>query len=138
MQFSIVPPVEGVRAVWPKAEPFIQKGLSRTGADAYYLPLDVYHDLISRPAVNSLWVLHDGTELGGALVTVLESFPRMLACRVWIGGGLGLLKHIDLVNARLEEYARRAGCKRMIGGGRKGWVRAAHYRYQGAVLIKDL
>lgn len=135
MEFAALTP-EAAREVWPKVEAYIAGALRRTGVDAYYWPLDVFFEIARGQMV--LWVAHRGGEIDAAIVTKIETFPRLLACHVFLIGGKNLRAWAPLANEKLDQYARACGCTRMKAGGRFGWSRIAGYERRGDILVKEL
>lgn len=73
----------------------------------------------------------------GAVVTMLDRYPRMSLLRFWLAGGdLGELSKIE---PRIAEWGRRNGCEYALIGGRDGWVRKlAGYRKVSSVMVRPL
>jgi hypothetical protein len=73
----------------------------------------------------------------GAVVTEIMNYPQIKVLNMFIvAGNLGLLESME---PRLIEYAKQNGCKRITGGGRKGWTRSLPgYSEAGYFMYKDL
>jgi hypothetical protein len=79
---------------------------------------------------------------GGCMVTIVDDLPNGLrVMRGWLAGG-DSLKEIQAScapNGPIETWARQAGCKKVIIGGRRGWLRAfTGYRELMTVSVKEL
>lgn len=74
-----------------------------------------------------------------AIVGEVIVMPQAKWFRFWLVAGD--LREIDQMRPMIEGFAKRMGCTRSIGGGRKGWERhlAPHgYRPLGALYDKEL
>ena len=92
----------------------IVKALAVVGTHS---PEDVY-EAISRGRMQ-LW--GDGDSV---LVTTINSYPRFKACESFMAAG-----DLDVIwrlhDEQVIPWAKDLGCQRMIGRGRKGWLKSA-------------
>ncbi|HZH26793.1 MAG TPA: hypothetical protein VEY95_06370 [Azospirillaceae bacterium] len=70
------------------------------------------------------------------LVTELVDYPRLKACRVWLGGGE--LEEIKEMVRSVAVWAKAQGCARLEVLGRPGWVRAIGGRRLAAYSIMEV
>ncbi len=71
-----------------------------------------------------------------AVVTALEYHPRKVVLRYWLCGGD--LEDCLKLEPGIEEWAKSAGAKTVVIGGRAGWLKALKgYRKAGVYLAKD-
>ena len=72
------------------------------------------------------------------MVTFVEDYPTGLrVLKGWLAGGD--LDEILTTIPRIEEWARLAGCKKSLIGGRRGWLRKLpDYAEQYTIISKDL
>lgn len=102
--------------IWPHVSALIEQAYAETD-----IPLpDVFGWL--KAGNGLLWVASDDAKILGALTTSLEQKPSGLACRMVATAGEGIelwLGHL----VEIEEYAKGAGCVKMILDGRRGWER---------------
>lgn len=73
------------------------------------------------------------------IVTELVSYPRLTSLRYWLGAGD--LHEVLSLHPEIETWARRNGCTRAEGLGRRGWERVMGnrgWRHAGAWMVKDL
>jgi len=96
---------------WIRCKPYIEEALKYQ--DSY--TIDHVEDKIS----NGLFHLWAGKE--SALVTEFVIFPKHKVLNLLFCGG----DYNELVEMlpSIEAFARAAECKRLYGGGRKGWSR---------------
>jgi hypothetical protein len=113
---------------WQRCKPLLVKAMKYQ--DTY--TIEDIEDKI-RSGIALLW---PGKK--SAMVTELIPFPQMLSMNILVFGGNfeefeEMLKHI-------EKFAKKAGIKRLYGGGRKGWIRKTKPLgfKQEVLLSKDL
>ena len=96
---------------WIRCKPYIEEALRYQGS----YTIDHVEDKIS----NGLFHLWAGKE--SALVTEFVIFPKHKVLNLLFCGG----DYNELVEMlpSIEAFARAAECKRLYGGGRKGWSR---------------
>lgn len=71
-----------------------------------------------------------------AVVTALEYHPRKVVLRYWLCGGE--LEDCLKSEPAIENWAKSAGAKTVVIGGRRGWLKALRgYREAGAYMTKD-
>lgn len=70
------------------------------------------------------------------LVTFFVTYPRFKALNGFITGGA--MEGLYEIAPRLLAWAIRHGCKRIIGGGRHGWLREAGAATMGQIMYKDI
>jgi hypothetical protein len=75
-----------------------------------------------------------------AIITEIVRHPKKTVLHFWLAGGD--LQELEVMSARIEEWAREQGCQRITLAGRKGWARTflqgRGYESQWAVLAKEL
>ena len=96
---------------WIRCKPYIEEALKYQ--DSY--TIDHVEDKIS----NGLFHLWAGKE--SALVTEFVIFPKHKVLNLLFCGG-DYNELVKMLQSR-EAFARAAECKRLYGGGRKGWSR---------------
>lgn len=130
-------PPEEAALRWPEIEPLLRLATGRS--DGAIEPIDLL--VMAARGKVSLWLACDETGAVLAVVVVqITQMPRLRVCDVpFIGGRRGALRTwLGPMAAALEAHARAYGCRRMTGGLRRGWARAAGYREVGTQLMKDL
>ena len=113
---------------WDRCKPLLVKAMKYQ--DTY--TIDDIEDKI-RHGVALLW---PGEK--SAMVTELIPFPQMLSMNILVFGGN--FKEFEKMLKHIETFAKKAGVKRLYGGGRKGWIRKAKHLgiKQEVLLSKDL
>ncbi len=96
---------------WRFAEPLIRKALKHT--DCYNIK-DVEEGI--KKGVFHLW-----TGEKSAIITEIIEYPRLRAINLLFCGGD--YKELQSMLPSIEQFAKHFGCKRLYGGGRKGWLR---------------
>jgi hypothetical protein len=115
-------PSHEVPYIWDRVAHFIQAALDRTEGE---LDLsDIQTAILDRDM--QLWVLLDGKELIGAVVTQIIPYPKKKACRIVAMGG-DVSGYFDDIDELLSTWAGELGCDRMEIVGRKGWTRAIRH-----------
>ncbi len=73
-------------------------------------------------------------------ITEINEYPKAKDCHVFLAGGN--LQELEVVTARIEQWARSIGCTRVTLAGRKGWERTflaeRNYRPRWYVMAKEL
>jgi hypothetical protein len=72
-----------------------------------------------------------------AVVTEFIEYPRMKVLGFFLIGG-DLDELLNELEPTICAFAAANGCKRVQGGGRKGWERVLNYEYGGTHMYKDL
>lgn len=112
-------PSTQIDLAWPVAKQFVQVALDRTEGEMSIK--DVYNALLEQDM--QLWILIDGLNVIGALVTQIIVFPGVKACRyVTLGGDVH--GDFEAITDLIEEWAATQGCERMEIIGRPGWAKA--------------
>ena len=127
-----VPP-DQTDQVWPIVDGHIRAAI----AYAATVDLDVLRANL-RLGQYLLWLIVDGQNPMGALVTSLASANGVKLCTIITCGGTGMSDWLHLID-KIENWARSEGCSRMSIWGRSGWSRVlTEYRQKAVVLEKDL
>lgn len=110
---------------WPKVEGWVSAALDH---GVGYLSEDIKRELMLRAML--LWLVTDGAELRGCVVTTLWSQPRVKVCQIVLCGGENIADWHHLI-AEIETYAREHGCDQVREKGRRGWKKlAARHGYE--------
>jgi hypothetical protein len=124
-----------VPGVWPTVEPWIKAALERTQTRTH-LPLDILIGILKGECV--LWTAWRDGNVEAALVSEVQTYPRLKRCHIVALGGTGLRRWYGAMERQLEEYARAQGCTEWSCMGREGWERWCGMRRAGAFFTKDL
>jgi hypothetical protein len=111
-------PPEQVDTVWPKIEHLLVNSASRTRGK--YAVADIKAGVLAGHA--QLWVWDSPTALA-VLVTEIAVYPQNRVCIISTGVGDDADEWWDRSLARLEDFARFAGCTDMLIQCRPGWER---------------
>lgn len=85
-----------------------------------------------------LWLVWDGTEIAGAVVTEVAVTINGKVCVIVAMAGKDRARWLHLTR-QLEDYARTQDCRAMRLYGRRGWKRVMRdYRETRVILEKDL
>ena len=118
------------REEWERCRPWIEAALKYSGGS------------------HTIEDVRDAVEAGRALllagrqsamVCEVQTYPQLKSFHVWLAGGD--LAEIRSSQPKLEDYARRLGCRRISIAGRRGWVRAIEdlgYREKFTTIIKEI
>ncbi len=69
------------------------------------------------------------------MITEFVEYPRMKAMNLLFCGGD--YKELEAMLPSFEQFAKHFGCKRIYGGGRKGWLRKIkHLGFEPEYLIR--
>ena len=96
---------------WPRCKPYIEKAVKYQ--DSY--TIEDIEDKI-RQGIFHLW---PGKK--SAMITEFVIFPQVKAMNLLFCGGD--YEELKEMLPYIEEFARRAGIKRLYGGGRKDWTK---------------
>lgn len=72
-------------------------------------------------------------------VTQVVQHPQLKECHVFLIAGK--LAEVERVRPAIEDWAKKQGCSRILGYGRRGWERVmerAGYKFQSVILAKEL
>ena len=113
---------------WDRCKPWLEKAMKYQ--DTYTI------DDIKDKIRNGIALLWPGKK--SAMVTEIIPFPQMLSMNILVFAGN--FKEFEEMFKHIETYAKKAGIKRLYGGGRKGWIRKAKHLgiKQEVLLSKDL
>lgn len=130
-------PIADLGLVWPHVREHIARALKHDPCGGW-LPDDVLTCLERDQA--KLWVSWDDETktIEAAMTTELLDYPRARVCRVWLIGGRNMKVWAPLFRDATETWARAAGAKCMLAGGREGWSRVGGYRRTGGMFHKPL
>ncbi len=122
-----VPPSR-VAEFWPFARPLIKRAIDRVGLTAFE---DVEQPVLDGRAL--LWIAWDGKIEAAATTEIYHDALVVVAC-----GGEDMDRWLHLLKP-IEEYGRKAGCKRSRIIGRKGWARVLpDYKTEFHIMEKAL
>ena len=110
---------------WIRTKPLIAKAVKHQ--DAY--TIDDIEDKI-REGIFLLWASKNS-----AFVTEFVVFPQHTAMNLLFCGGD--YKELEEMMPSFEQFAKHFGCKRIYGGGRKGWLRKIkHLGFEQEYLVR--
>jgi hypothetical protein len=113
------------KVAWDKSKHHIERALKRQ--DLY--TLEDVEDRISRG------IFHIWAGKNSAFVTEFVTFPRCTIMNLLFCGGN--YEELESMLPYIEAFAKKAGCKRLYGGGRKGWIRKIkHLGFEEHYTIK--
>lgn len=113
---------------WARCAPWIEAALEHGGATHALEDIEA----LVRAREARFWA---GRE--AAVVTEVQTWPRMKVLNVWLAGG-DLAELRDELRPLVEAYGVAEGCQRMLVPGRQGWARALGYRPQFWICTKEL
>ena len=125
-------PQSTVGIMWSRVEPFIARVSGNTVAD--YSPGDIQAGVSSGEM--QLWAVVSGPEVLAAVVTRLNETSKRKVCEIIYAGSADKVGDWGFVIEGIEEWARDAGCSRVMLAGRKGWLRALQGYEQTAVVME--
>ena len=109
---------------WDRCKPYIAKAIKHQ--DSY--TIDDIEDKI-RHGIFHLWPAKKS-----AMITEFVVFPQNTAMNLLFCGGD--YKELENMLPSLEAFTKAAGCKRLYGGGRKGWLKKiSHLGFKSENLI---
>jgi hypothetical protein len=118
--------------VWPNIEPLL---LQDTRAWNEYFTLESLRERLMEGSMQ-LWTLSNEEEYILAMITEFRQFPKINVVNIlWIGG-----ESLDKALGFLEIFewnARKSGADKIVGFGRKGFLRTLREREKGS-FEKDL
>lgn len=119
---------------WPNVEDYIHKACVRDGNKR---KVNNYFEAIKQET-KQLWVVGDGQELVGVVITCLIQFPLKRACSIEICTGKRLSEWVDYA-AIIETWAKSMNCDQMLLTCRAGFEKKLPtYRKTHIYLEKDL
>ncbi|SRR6266852_6020553 len=122
-----------VAEIWPHVTHLICRAMERGGMGDFG---EVARKVMRGDAL--LWLAWDGARVIAAAVTELNAVGAVKTCTILACGGDGFCRFGHLL-ARLEDFARAEGCRRMRICGRPGWRRRlAGYRLKKIIIEKEL
>ena len=96
---------------WQFAKPLIKEALRHT---------DCYNIKAVEEGIKK-GVFHLWTGEKSAMITEIIKYPRLSAINLLFCGGD--YEELQSMLPSIEQFAKHFGCKRLYGGGRKGWLR---------------
>jgi hypothetical protein len=120
---SVLPypvPVQSVEAVWPRVEGWLSDACAK--GDGWWTIEEV--ERRCRLGQVGLWLVLDGGDLCGAIVTEIETWPTKTVATLTLCGGEGVLRGIGEGLPAIEEWAKAWGAAEMHVHGRPGWARS--------------
>jgi len=114
-------------AEWARCGPWLAAALAHAG-DTH--TLDDVRALVERGEAQ-FW-----PGRAAALVTELVDYPRLKACRIWLGGGE--LEELKMMRSSVAAWAQAQGCARIEVMGRPGWARVFGGRQLAAFAIMEV
>lgn len=117
-----------LRAQFERCAPWLQAALDRdVGTHALE---DVW--ALIESGIAQLWPTPDG-----AMVTVVETYPKAKVLRGWLAGGD--LRQIQKSEPTIRAWAKDVGCTLVMIGGRRGWLKAFDgYREFYTVMVREI
>ena len=116
MQVSLVP-VEHIEFLWPKIEKYLE-GPAKYSYGRYEVE-DIKQGLMTLP--QHLWIAFEEDKVYGAVVTVINYYPRITTLEMRFTGGVEGMKWKTPMLAILQKFAKDQGCKVLESYGRPGW-----------------
>lgn len=127
-------PREYVNEVWPIVRGWLIESLK------YGLPWFTIADLLILCLKGDfvIWLINLDEKPCGVILSELITYPSAKVCNApWIGGER-LNEWLPEAQKRVETWGKRAGATYLMGGGRKGWIRAAGMKEMGVILTKEI
>ena len=116
---------EGWEVEWDRCEHWISSAIKHQ--DSYNLS-DIKERI--EAGIFHIWA---GKE--SVMITEIVEYPRMKALNLLFCGGD--YSELEQMLPSLEQFAKHFGCKRLYGGGRKGWLRKIkHLGFETEYLIR--
>ncbi len=124
VEITVIPNDGSIQKLWHIVEPMFRTATDRSSGR--YETSDILSELLSNQS--QLWVtftMDEEPEIIHTINTKITQYPRKKALAVAFGCGLDNLidEWIDLLNSRLEAFARKNGCDMLEMAGRRGWGR---------------
>lgn len=117
-----------LRAQFERCAPWLQAALDR---DAGTHALEDVWELIES-GVAQLWPTPNG-----AIVTVVEAYPKAKVLRFWLAGGT--LRELQKSEPTIRAWAKDQGCTLVLIGGRRGWLKALpDYRELCTAMVREI
>lgn len=133
---AIVPPLH-IDDVWVKVLPHLLNGRDRW--EHFYTAAQIRQSLIL--GMLQLWVMVDGNQVLGIVVTQLDDFPNGKSLRFLYLGGVGFKRSMMKEIHKIELWAKGKGAKLVDFMGREEWeplLDKLGYHTQGVVYRKEL
>ncbi len=118
IQVSMVPP-QYVDTCWKTIEPYMEKAAKYTYGR--YTSDDIYDSL--KEYDHHLWVAFNGSEIKGAVVTNIITYPRRKVLCMSFCGGVELKEWKDPMLDLLKRFAKDSGCDGIEATARRGWAK---------------
>ena len=119
-----------VPGIWHRVAGLVQRAID---VEQEYTLEEIYYSLTA--GMHQLWVAGDAEKIEAILITkLMNSICYVELCA---GKGMACTKYLKIV----EEWARQAGCNKIVVMGRRGWERALkkkNYKFKNIVLAKEL
>lgn len=96
---------------WERTKPYIEKAIK-------YQDLYTIDDVADKIRDGS-FLLWPGTR--SAMITEFIDFPQKKVCNLLFCGGD--YEELEKITNEVERFAKKLGCQRLYGGGRKAWIR---------------
>lgn len=130
-------PQEHIADVWLKSLPHIMNG-KRHWEDFFSIE-EIKRNL--REGRQQLWVMIEGSEIEGVVITQIDEFSQKKILRISYLGGKGFKRsHMETL-ANIEEWAVEKGCSTIDILGRDEWyllLKKHSYASPGRVYRKEL
>jgi len=116
MKVSYVLP-EDYRQIWPLIESYMDGAATYTYGR--FTKEDILDDLLNKH--QQLWIAFEGSEVFGAVVTEVLTYPRMRTLVMHFTGGKKLPRWKNEMLQLLQQFARDNQCAVIESYGRPGW-----------------
>ena len=131
-----VPGNEQVVEIWPKIKPWIEQTIREEGN---YLPSDILKFHLAQQMFIFIGWNDTTEEVEMVIVAQTIQYPRQKVCSFPYVGGKNLSLWVPFYQEICEQgFARKAGCTRIVGGFREGWIKVLGYKKVGVWLMHDL
>lgn len=123
----------------PRAWRYVQTGVVELceQSDGTFEARDVFKALLDKDM--QLWILHQGEEYVGFIITQIIDYPQARACSIFMVHGKDRKKWLHF-EAELDEWAKAQGCKIMESYARKGWLKVMgeEWKVSSTLVRKEL
>lgn len=136
MSYLAIVPQFHIEDVWIKVLPYFLNGEDRW--NTFYTLEEIKKNLIY--GKQQLWIMVDGNDVIGAVMTQIDDFPKTKSLRVLFLGGKGFKRSMIKEMKKIESWAKSKGCTVVDFLGREEWyslLKMMGYSSPGRVYRKE-